>query len=395
MNVQQLFDAGEGILRMAPNWVPRSFCIPGQRLRLDPRDLYALGIHRGGIDERWFASTVKAENGPHTGEWEGLSFVTAQAGQEAELVLFSTVIAEMGANLVGQPLWETYHGWPVFAKFFDNRDALPFHLHQRQEHAEMVGKRTKPEAYYFPAQMNASRGTFPLSFFGLEAGTTREDIKRCLANWHHGDNGILYYSRAFLLELGTGWDIPAGTLHAPGSLCTYEPQWASDISALFQSVVNDTPFGWEALTSNVPEEYRHDLDFIVSMIDWELNTDPAFRAHHQLKPQPILSVEDSKAAGYQENHIIYGNGLFRSTELIVQPGRSITLQGDEPYSAVIVQGHGKMGVWQIEAPDMIRFGQLTDDEFFISSAAARQGVRIENTSQSEPLVMLKTYGPPT
>src|ERR1700704_1699801 len=50
-------DAGEGILRLAPTWVPRSFLMPGGRLKLAPQDLYALGTHRGGIDERWFAST--------------------------------------------------------------------------------------------------------------------------------------------------------------------------------------------------------------------------------------------------------------------------------------------------------------------------------------------------
>ena len=43
-------------------WVPRSFLMPGGRLKLSRDDLYALGTHRGGIDERWFASTVPAAN---------------------------------------------------------------------------------------------------------------------------------------------------------------------------------------------------------------------------------------------------------------------------------------------------------------------------------------------
>ena len=33
-----------------------------------------------------------------------------------------------------------------------------------------------------------------------------------------GDNGILYLSRAYRLEVGTGWQIDPGILHAPGSL---------------------------------------------------------------------------------------------------------------------------------------------------------------------------------
>ncbi len=45
--------AGDGVLRLEPTWVPRSFMIPGRRLRLHPDDLYAFGGHRGGINERW------------------------------------------------------------------------------------------------------------------------------------------------------------------------------------------------------------------------------------------------------------------------------------------------------------------------------------------------------
>jgi mannose-6-phosphate isomerase class I len=39
------------------------------------------------------------------------------------------------------------------------------------------------------------------------------------------------------LEPGTGWQIDAGTLHAPGSLVTYEPQVNSDVFGMFQSMV--------------------------------------------------------------------------------------------------------------------------------------------------------------
>ncbi|MFM8735887.1 MAG: hypothetical protein ACKOC8_11910, partial [Pirellulales bacterium] len=48
------FDAGKGILRLSPTWVPRSFLHPGKRVRLHPDDYYSYGLDRGGIDERWF-----------------------------------------------------------------------------------------------------------------------------------------------------------------------------------------------------------------------------------------------------------------------------------------------------------------------------------------------------
>ena len=64
--VQDAVNEGNGVLRLEPCWVPRSFMIPGRRLRLHPADLYAFGAARGGINERWFSSTTKASNGPLT-----------------------------------------------------------------------------------------------------------------------------------------------------------------------------------------------------------------------------------------------------------------------------------------------------------------------------------------
>ena len=75
--IRQAVEAGQGILRLAPTWVPRSFLMPGRRIKLAPQDLYALGAHRGGIDERWFASTTAAANEGAPPD-EGLSYVVAE-----------------------------------------------------------------------------------------------------------------------------------------------------------------------------------------------------------------------------------------------------------------------------------------------------------------------------
>src|SRR5258705_11053929 len=71
-----LEDSG-GLLRLAPCWVPRSFLQPGKRLKLHPDDLYAFGLNRGGIDERWFASTTPPANENRTPD-EGLGYVVAR-----------------------------------------------------------------------------------------------------------------------------------------------------------------------------------------------------------------------------------------------------------------------------------------------------------------------------
>ena len=79
--IQDALGKGNGILRLEPAWVPRSFMHPGRRLRLHPDDLYAFGGHRGGINERWFSSTTNADNGPGTPADEGLSYVRTANGK--------------------------------------------------------------------------------------------------------------------------------------------------------------------------------------------------------------------------------------------------------------------------------------------------------------------------
>src|SRR5215469_15568713 len=95
--VKEALASGEGIVRLAPCWVPRSFLMPGGRLKLDPRDLYALGAHRGGIDERWFSSTTNAANGPGTPADEGLSYIAVNGHR----YLLKAAIEQIGDEFLG------------------------------------------------------------------------------------------------------------------------------------------------------------------------------------------------------------------------------------------------------------------------------------------------------
>ena len=391
--MNDLLDQGEGILRLAPAWVPRAFCIPGKRIKLHPYDYYAYGAHRGGIDERWFASTTKADNGPLTTPDEGLSYVIHGDDAAPQRVLFRDVVAELGAELLGTAMWETYGGWPMYAKFFDNQGPLPHHLHQMPEHAAAVDAESKPEGYYFPPQLNNHGGTFPYTFFGLEPGTTKAAVRQCLADWDKGDNHITDLSRAYRLRPGTGWYVPAGLLHAPGSLCTYEPQWASDVFAMFQSLVSDVPIDRELLVKDVPDDKKDDLDYIVSMVDWEMNTNPDLATTHFRAPQPVRPIEEMVAAGYSESWVVYGSEFISAKELTVLPGREVVIRDAGPYGLIVLQGHGTLGPWPMEAPALIRFGQLTHDEYFVSCRAAQAGVTIRNPSTTDPIVMLKHFGP--
>ena len=387
------FEQGEGILRLAPTWVPRSFCIPGKRIKLQPDDLYAFGANRGGIDERWLSSTTKADNGPLTTPDEGLSYVIYGDEGAPQKALLKDLVSDLGATLIGDKLFDAYGVWPMYSKFFDNRGPLPHHLHQMQEHASRVGQMSKPEAYYFPYQLNNYGADFPHTFFGLEPGTTKDQVRHCLEIWNQGDNHITDLSKAYRLQPGSGWWVPAGILHAPGSLCTYEPQWASDVFAMFQSLVSEVPTDWTLLVKNVPPELHHDLDYIVSMVDWENNTKANFAEEHHLKPRPVKPMDEMTAEGYIEKWIVYGNDYVAAKELTVLPGRSAVIRDSGPYGLIMLQGHGTMGVWPIETPTLLRFGQLSHDEYYVSCQAAQTGVTITNPSKTDPIVMLKHFGP--
>lgn len=386
--LQSALDAGEGLLRLTPTWVPRSFLHPGRRIKLNPTDLYAFGANRGGIDERWFSSTTEAANEGRV--WhEGLSFCLF----EGKKFLLRDAVSEAGKRLVGDKIYSKYNRWPVYSKFFDNMGPIPHHMHQSQKDAALVGQEGKPESYYFPPQYNNVDNNFCYTFMGLEPGTTKDDLRRCLENWNKGDNGILDLSRAYRLKRGTGWLIPPGVLHAPGSLCTYEPQWGSDVFGMFQSIVEGRYVPWSLLVKDMPAEKHQDLDFIIGQLDWDKNVDTHFKDSNYL--EPIVDTNRS-GQGYTDKWIVYGSidgdQLFSAKELTIEPGVKCTLKDPGASGWITVQGKGRIGKMALQTPAMINFGENTEDEVFISHEAATRGVEIENTG-AEPLVGLRYFGP--
>lgn len=390
---KKAIEEGQGILRLAPTWVPRSFCVPGRRIKLHPDDYYVLGGERGGIDERWFSSTTPAENGPLTGEHEGLSKVVVEENGKEEQILLKDVIDELKGEIIGDRLWDEYESWPMYSKFFDNMGPLPHHIHHNDEHAAKIGMKGKPEAYYFPPQLNNHGGDFPYTFFGIAPGTTKEQIKECLMNFSKGDNKITSFSQAFKLDPGTGWDVPPGMLHAPGSMCTYEPQKASDVFAMYQSLVNEAIIPEELLWKGTPKDRMGDYDQLMEVIDWELNVNPNILETRFMAPVPVKDTAEMEAEGYSENWICYRSEAFSAKELTVLPGQSVVIKDSAAYGLIMMQGHGTMGAWDIETPSMIRYGQLTHDEYFVTEKAAKEGVKITNQSKTDPIVMLKHFGP--
>ena len=267
-------------------------------------------------------------------------------------------------------------------------------MHQSHEHAKLVGQEGKPEGYYFPAQHNTVANNFPYTFMGLEPGTTKDQVKHCLEKWNQGDNGILDLSRAYRLKVGSGWLVGTGILHAPGSFCTFEPQWGSDVLSMFQSLVEGREVPHAFLVKDIPIEKHSDLDFIVSELDWEANVDPKFKEHHYLEPVP---VGDTRTEGYTDRWVVYGRidgqQYFTAKELTIEPGVKCTIKDKGAYGLIVIQGSGKMNNLSLDCPKLIRFGEMTDDEVFCTEAAAGTGVVFENTGKTEDLVALRYFGP--
>lgn len=124
-----------------------------------------------------------------------------------------------------------------------------------------------------------------------------------------------------------------------------------------------------------------------------LNVDPDFYANRFLLPKPVRTPEEMKESGYEEYWVVYNSEYFSAKELTVCPARSVTIKESGPYGLIVIQGFGKFGVLDIDSPAMIRFGQMTRDELFVTAESARSGITIKNNSETDNLVMLKHFGP--
>ena len=162
---------------------------------------------------------------------------------------------------------------------------------------------------------------------------------------------------------------------------------------MYESVYGSRIVAEELLWNDTPPDRKGDFDYLLEVIDWDMNVDPNFAANRFMEPRPVRAVSEMEAEGYIENWIVYKSEHFSAKELTILPGHTAKIKDNGAYGMIMMQGHGKMGVWDIETPTMIRFGQLTHDEYFVSEQVAKAGVEITNPSATDPIVMLKHFGP--
>jgi hypothetical protein len=378
-HVDRALSESNGILRLEPAWVGRDFLPPGRRLGLVD-DAYDLG-ERGAVCERWLASTTKADNlvGPPD---EGLSYLALDGPERVTLreAVEAEPVAILGADYAAR-----HRGLERLAKVFDYSARLPLHLHQRQEHASLVGRHSKDEAYYFPPGVDM--GAHPESFLGVHPSVAEEGGREVLLPYLEEWNSdlILQHSVGYLQLPEQGFHIPSGVLHAPGSALTIELQEDSDVLAMLQALNAGKVISKELLWKDIRAEdrERYGERFILDLIDWPENGDPFFYENHHLSPQLISA---SQRAGGEEFWIYYNTTKFSGKKLVVRPGRTYISADRGVYSVFIWAGSGTYGGTAVEGRSPGR------DELLVTHERSIRGVEVRNTGR-EDLIVIKFFGP--
>jgi len=269
---------------------------------------------------------------------------------------------------------------------YDFGARIPFHIHQMEKDARLVGRNSKDEAYYFPEDVDT--GPHPETFFGVHPYIVDEKkydiLLPYLVEWK--DDMILQHSRAYLNVPGEGFFLPSGVLHAPGTAVTIELQEDSDVFAMLQALNAGKIISKEDLLyKDVRKEdiAKYGERVILDQINWEESGDPYFYENHHLAN---VFVEESKQAGGEEHWVYYNTDKFSGKRLIVKPNQSFTSKEKGVYGVLIWRGKGTYDGHEIEG------GNFECDELLVSYDRAIKPLTVKNKGK-EDLIIIKFFGP--
>ena len=365
-------DAMNGILRLAPSFVPRT-SYPGMG-RLGLKD-YHLSPERGWICERWLASSVEAVN-PVKVQDEGLSFIAFAQGP-GRLSLRDALQLLPGRLLGDKYAREHDNRFGVLSKVLDIGAPIPWHIHAREEDAKRYWSMNgKEEAYYFLDTEN--KGPLPYSHLGVHVDVTENDLLLILKRWN--DDKSLDLSPAYRLNIGEGFHIFPGVPHAPGTALTLEVQEESDVYNMLQAVCDGRLIPKEEMLRGLPNE-----ETVVKLIDWERARDPFFYRKYHTVPAKIDEPENEGRG--VECWVFNPNRTrkFCGKEVKVFPGKTIESVEEGAYAVLVWKGEGKAGDVKVQG------GDPNMDELFVSAEAATQSHHIVNSGKEE-LVLYKIFG---
>lgn len=377
--VEKELENSNGILKLKPAWIARDFLPPGRRLGLGEEE-YDAG-DRGFICERWLASVTKADNviGP---EDEGLSYLRLESNENINL---NDAVRLAGDLIMGKEYARTHKGLGRLAKIYDFGARIPYHIHQMEKDARLVGRNSKDEAYYFLEDVDT--GPHPETYFGVHPYIVDEKkydiLLPYLIEWK--DDLILRHARAYLNVPGEGFFLPSGVLHAPGTALTLELQEDSDVFAMLQALNAGKIISKELLFKDICTEDREKKGerVILEQLDWPVNGDPYFYENHHLAN---IAVEGSRQTGGEEHWIYYNTTKFSGKRLIVKPGQSFTFTEKGVFSILVWRGKGIFDGHKIEG------GNFECDELLISYDRAVKPITVKNDGKDN-LMIIKFFGP--
>jgi hypothetical protein len=351
--LRDFLDRHRGVLPLKPCLVPRGYRGGGRLAGKGPGCVRRNGKY---LVERWIASSTRAGWGdPNT--QNGLSHLA----EFRPATRLAEAVQALPDVLLGPGRAAAHAGqFRVLTKILDPYDPIGFHFHQKDETVradpaafpgEFCGK---DEAYYF---LQCPKGAWPYTHVGILPEVTREQL---VAAMSAGREALLEISPYFLQRPGTGFFVPAGLVHSPGTVLTLEIQQPSDVGASFGLHTRGhdlaDPIALEAAAQQV---LRH--------VDLDLCRQPDILQRFAINPIPV----EPSSPGLECSRIVPPSVTpkFSAQRLVAR--QPCTYRVQDCFALLVWSGQGTVQ------------GHLAQRgcEFFVSHRAASDGIRIEPGAQ--------------
>jgi hypothetical protein len=346
-------------LKLKPTFVPRFY-----------RDCDRLGQktlrtrRAPNVPERWIGSSVEAINPPPLPKG-GLSMLA-----DLPTLSLRDAIKAAPREMIGEELLAR-HGaeFRVLVKLLDPGEAIPFHIHATDAQVKRMPKHFrghrfgKDEAYYFPRV--EPKGPLPYSHVGLYPGVSKRELFDAVKK---GRDGALEFSPVLYQEYETGFFLPAGVPHSPGTALTLEIQQPSDVYTLLET----RAAGKEMSPQQIHPGFKS-LEEAFELIDFKLSEKVGRIEYNRLVPSVIRSDRAGEIAWIFPPDICRKFGGKR-----IRVKTWMTLQEPGPASMLIWSGRGTLN------HSVIRAG----DELFVTADAMRNRLKVENVGDERLEIFL-------
>jgi hypothetical protein len=211
----------------------------------------------------------------------------------------------------------------------------------------------KDEAYYF---LEAPKGPLAYTHVGLHEGVTERELIEAVTR---GRDYALELSPVFYQQFETGFFVPAGIPHSPGTALTLEIQQPSDVYTLLET----RAAGKEMSPQQIHPGFKS-LDDAFQLIDLKLSKRVGRLEENRLAPQPVTSGRGGEIAW-----IFPVEKCRKFAGKRIRVSSSLSYREDRPFTLLIWKGRGKISGRAVRA----------GDEFFITAEAATNGVELQTT----------------